>query len=253
VSNTPASDEPALGVLALAPSAPELVLKHLPLVRTLAAKLYRLRWDNSVAFDDYFQMGAVGLMEASQRFDPTRGVQFGTFASWRITGAILNGLEQTTELHQQLAVRRKMNKERIDSLRRHAAQAPGSPAKQTPKAQPDDAVAAALARISQLAIGLAVGFMLEDSGMFSAGHESAPQDGYAMLATQQLRQRLVHEVQALPEREREVIRSHYFQQQAFTEIAQRLALTKGRVSQLHSQAIARLRQSLHSEMIGFDT
>jgi RNA polymerase sigma factor FliA len=221
---------------------PELVVKHLPLVRTLAGKLYRMRWDNSVHFDDYCQMGAIGLIEAAQRYDPTRGAQFGTFASWRITGAILNGLENASEVHQQRAARRRLRGERIESLRMSTDGGPAA----------DDTVAGALARISKLAIGLAVGFMLEGSGLYSNGEETTARDGYCNLATKQLRQRLGHAVEALPLQERTVIQGHYFQQRPFIEIAEQLGLTKGRISQIHRHAVEHLRSTLREEMIGFD-
>jgi RNA polymerase sigma factor FliA len=240
------SDEGAAGVPparpAESPCVPDLVVKHLPLVRALAGKLYRMRWDNSVHFDDYCQMGAIGLIEAAQRYDPSRGAQFGTFASWRITGAILNGLENASEVHQQRAARRRLQGERIESLR--VPIAGGSTA--------DDTVAAALARISELAIGLAVGFMLEGSGMYVHGDEATTCDGYCNLATKQLRQRLGHAVLALPLQERTVIQSHYFQQRPFVDIAERLGLTKGRISQIHRHAVDHLRSTLREEMIGFD-
>lgn len=217
----------------------ELVARHLPLVRMLAARLYRLRWDNSVRFDEYCQMGAVGLLEAANRYDPARGAQFATYATWRITGAILNGLEQSTEHQQQAGARRRAIQERSASL----AEAP---------AAGGDTLEAALARISEAAIGLAVGFMLDGTGMYSEGNEVTRRDGYASLAMRQLLQRLRDAVRDLPEPERGIVEGHYFQQRPFVDIAAGLALTKGRVSQLHKRAMQRLREMLRDDMIGFD-
>lgn len=223
-----------------ADAAPEeLVARHLPLVRQLAARLYRLRWDNSVRFDEYCQMGAVGLLEAARRYDPARGAQFATYATWRITGAILNGLEHSTEHQQQAGARRRAIRERSASL----AEAP---------AAGGDSLEAALARISEAAIGLAVGFMLDGTGMYSDGGELTRRDGYASLAMRQLLLRLRDAVRDLPEPERGIVEGHYFQQRPFVDIAAGLALTKGRVSQLHKRAMQRLREMLRDDMIGFD-
>lgn len=222
----------------------DLVVKHLPLVRALAARLYRLRWDDSVGFDEYFQMGALGLVEAAGRYDPSRGAQFSTFASWRITGAILNGLERSTELHQQSSARRRMIQERSESLA-------GAPEAVTvgEEAQTLEVV---LGRLCEAAVGLAIGFMLDGSGMYSDGTECTRHDGYASLATGQLAHRLRHVVGGLPAVERTVIESHYFQQQPFQDIASRLKLSKGRISQLHRRAVERLRMALRDDMIGFE-
>ena len=60
-----------------------------------------LRRDNSVAFADYFQYACVGLVEAVDRFEPDRPVLFETFATYRIRGAVLNGLAKESELAAQ--------------------------------------------------------------------------------------------------------------------------------------------------------
>lgn len=221
----------------------ELVVKHLPLVRALAARLYRLRWNDSVDFDEYLQMGALGLVEAAGRYDASRGTQFSTFASWRITGAILNGLERSTELHQQSGARRRMIQDRSESL----AGAPTATADDEP-----DALETVLGRLCEAAVGLAIGFMLDGSGMYSDGTECTRRDGYTSLATGQLAGRLRHAVGGLPAAERTVIESHYFQQQPFQDIASRLNLSKGRISQLHRRAVERLRMALREDMIGFE-
>jgi RNA polymerase sigma factor FliA len=219
-----------------------LVLKHLPLVRALAGRLFRLRWDNSVPFDEYCQMGSVGLLEAAHRFDPAHGAQFSTFASWRITGAILNGLEHLTEVHQQRSARRRDRSERIVSLSETTVSG----------ADENTSAAAALARLSEVAVGLAVGFMLEDTGMFCAGDEVTHRDGYAHLATAQLALRLRRAVEALPAPEQAVVRGHYYEHRAFVELAEGMQLSKGRISQLHRRGVELLRAALREEMIGFE-
>jgi RNA polymerase sigma factor for flagellar operon FliA len=209
------------------------VLDNLPLVRMIAARLYRLRWGESVGFDDYLQYGTLGLIEAARRYDAGRGAKFSTYASWRIAGAILNGMESATEQHQQIAERKRRTGERARSLCEAA----------TPPAV-DAGVEAAFARIADVAIGLAVGFMLEGSGMYSDGTEALHRDGYTSLATRRMQASLVDAVERLPEREREVVRAHYFEQQPFGDIAEKLSLTKGRISQLHKQALTRLKNEL---------
>jgi RNA polymerase sigma factor for flagellar operon FliA len=224
------------------PAKHALVAEHLPLVRMIASRLYRLRWNAAVDFDDYCQMGALGLVEAAQRFDPSHGVQFGSFASWRISGAILNGLTRSTEQLQQAAERRRRVKSRVDEL---AGPEDG--------AAPDDgSVEAALARISRLAVGLAVGFMLEDTGMYQGDEASHRLDGYASIALRQWRGRLRAAVLSLPPQERDVLERHYFHQHPFHEIAEALGLTRGRISQIHTAALERLREVLAQDNAGFE-
>ncbi|WKB51666.1 sigma-70 family RNA polymerase sigma factor [Eleftheria terrae] len=208
------------------------MLDNLPLVRMIAARLFRLRWGDAVGFDDYLQYGTVGLVEAARRFQPGRGAQFSTYASWRITGSILNGLETATEQHQQIAARKRLVEDRSQSLAEAHAEADAAlPAE----------LEAALARIADVAIGLAVGFMLEGSGMYSDGAETLPCEAYASAATRRTQATLRQALAGLPEAERQVVQEHYFGQRQFTDIADQLGLTKGRVSQLHRQALQRLR------------
>src|SRR5215217_267187 len=79
-----------------------LLTLHMPYARTIAAVLYGKRVNDGVEFGDYHQLAAVGLLEAMDRFDPARGVQFRTFASRRMQGAVLSGLERLTEKQQQI-------------------------------------------------------------------------------------------------------------------------------------------------------
>lgn len=209
------------------------VVEHLPLVRAIAARLYRARWSDALPFDEYVQMGAVGLMEASQRYDAGRGVPFGAFASWRIAGSILQGLERATEHHQQVAVRRRLVSERLASL---GGERPDPPT--------GAALDRRLARIAAVAVGLAVGFMLEGTGMYSDGAEVTPMDGCAVLATRDLGRQLRDVLQALPPPERRVLEAHYFQQRSFADIALALHLSRGRVAQIHRRGIAQLRERL---------
>lgn len=212
------------------------VVEHLPLVRAIAARLYRARWSDALPFEEYVQMGAVGLLEASRRYDAGRGVPFGAFASWRIAGSILHGLERATEHHQQVAARRRLVGERLASL-------DGEP----PEAPTGAALERRLARIAAVAVGLAVGFMLEGTGMYSNGAETTPMDGCAALATRDLGRQLHGVLQALPTVERRVLEEHYFQQRPFADIALALNLTRGRVAQIHRRGIERLRERLRAD------
>src|SRR5207247_5117094 len=78
----------------------KLLALHLPYARTLAATFYARRFHDEIEFGDYLQFASVGLLEALDRYDPGRGVQFRTFAARRMQGAILNGLEKLTEKQQ---------------------------------------------------------------------------------------------------------------------------------------------------------
>jgi RNA polymerase sigma factor for flagellar operon FliA len=94
-----------------------------------------------------------------------------------------------------------------------------------------------------MAVGLALGFMLEGTGLYHDEGEPATQvTAYDSLAWKEMVDRLVAELTRLPERDRLIIRLHYLEDVNFDQIAILLGLTKGRISQLHKSALMLLRK-----------
>lgn len=208
---------------------------HVGYARTVAASYYARRFSDDISFDEYLQLARVGLLEAMERFDPDRGVQFRSFAARRMHGAILNGLEKQSEKQQQIAARQRLRAMRVNHVKEMAAAAsdhePGNPG------QADQL----LKFITEVGIGLAVCWMLDDTAMVDHPDRGETFHFYQGAAMKERRERLHRALDALSEAERMVIRRHYFQQVPFDEIAATLHLTKGRISQIHKQALFRLR------------
>jgi RNA polymerase sigma factor for flagellar operon FliA len=201
-----------------------LIERHLPVAQKVAAVLYSSRVDDSVEFDDYLQYARIGLLEAIDRYDPARAVSFATFASHRVRGAILNGIDRSTELALQGAERRRLRRERLRSLKDEAA------------ASSDDG----FVRMVDLTLSLAIGYLLEESGTLRPEPPAATNEPYRSLEMKRLRDRIGLLVAALPERERAVIRHHYYEHKEFVAIAELLEVSRGRVAQLHARALKRL-------------
>jgi RNA polymerase sigma factor for flagellar operon FliA len=229
----PVEDERALWMALRAGEAPareQLVKHYLSFAQVLAAKLYSGRHNDEVEFGEYMQLATVGLLEALDRYDPARGVKFKTFAGKRIIGSILNGLENVSEKQQQIAFRQRLAAERRASLRGEG-----------PAPTRADEVFRYLA---QVAVGLALGYMLDDSGMYQKPGASHNSSGYEAIEIAQLQSRVRALVERLPERERKVIQYHYIQYFQFDDIARLMDLSKGRISQLHKRALELLREAV---------
>ena len=216
----------------------QLIGLHLPYARILAATLYARRMYGDVEFDDYLQFARLGLMEALDRFDPAHGASFKTFASKRIQGAMLSGLVRLTEMGQQISVRAALRQERIQAVKESAAV---SPAAQT---GPD----ALFRYLADVGIGLAIGVLLEDTGMVDADafesttHALSPEVSYfRKTEIQQLRAALRDKVNQLSPQQKKVIACHYMQEMSFEQIAQSMRVSRARVSQLHREGLSRLR------------
>jgi RNA polymerase sigma factor for flagellar operon FliA len=180
--------------------------------------------------EDLEQLAYSGLLEAIDRFDPRRGAPFPAFAKRRIVGSIMDGLRLIDEQGAQLKFKGRVEQERLASL------VPSRNVK-----------ASATRQLSDVVTELAIALMLdmEDRNEHSA-ITGRPENGFDSLAWRETKALLSQRVDELPEPERSVVRHHYQHDMLFTQIAGLLGLSKGRVSQIHKSALARLRKSMRS-------
>jgi RNA polymerase sigma factor for flagellar operon FliA len=204
---------------------------YLPFARGIAGGQFKGRKGADLDYDDFAQLACAGLLEAMDRYDPAFGVPFRGFAARRIKGSIIDGLAKLSEVREQIGCRQRMRRERLRSLAPESAE----------KLSSDDAMEA----LAEMAVGLAIGFMLEGTGLYHDDENAAVQPtAYDSLAWKDLVERLTAELGRLPERDRTILRLHYLEEVAFDEIAALLRLSKGRISQLHKAALALLRKRI---------
>jgi len=207
-----------------------IVSHYLRFATIMAAKLYAGRHDVDAEFADYLQFARLGLLEAIDRFDHARGFKFETFAAKRISGAILNGLSSSSEVQAQIVARKRIVAERVESLQDAEAETPDA--------------TVLFGYLAEMAIGLAVGFALDDTGMYSDTGAHYHDNTYSGVELRQLREHIKVALAQLPGKQRQVITYHYLQQIAFEEIARILMVTRGRVAQIHKEALGNLREVL---------
>ena len=214
-----------------------LIEHYLPFARMLAAKLYGRRTFFELEFQDYLQSATLGLIESVDRFDPAMAVKFETFASHRINGSVLSSIASLSEKQEQVSARKRAVASRVASIKAQQADA----AEKTDGGENETL----FEFLAQVALGLAVGFTLEASGVAQLDAEPAYVDNtYQATELKQLRKRLLQLVAGLPDNERSVTRYHYLQEHSFVEIAAILDMTKGRISQLHQDALNRLKAAI---------
>lgn len=197
------------------------------LARAIARQEWRLLGNSALEASDAEQLAYEALLKAIDRFDPARGASFRAYVRIRLQGAIRNALPKSSEANAVHAARKRMERDRM-----RAAKA---------AVQSTDPLGA----LRELATQIAIGFMLEDLG--AAGLEdiaASDPSAYDHAAWAQLMVQLDQRLEALPEKERMVLDGHYRKGLQFQEVAALLGVTKGRVSQLHGQALQRLRKQL---------
>lgn len=216
-------------------SARERLFSHYaPFARNIAKRHYRELSRGDIELAELFQLAYAGLLEALDRYDPVRGVPFRPFAAYRISGSIRDGLTQMSEVREQLSWQAQVRRERVQSLA---------------VVQPDER-SDSMSVLSALAVGVAIGFMLEGTGLYSGkedegGPAPAPSTAYESLAWSQTVAHLFAEFRSLPEREATILRQHYLCGVSFDNIAAMMGVTKGRVSQIHRAALMLLRKRMH--------
>ena len=225
-----------------------LIKQYQPLVRRLAHHMMA-KLPASVEVDDLIQVGLIGLSDALTRFEASQGVQFETFATQRIRGAMLDELRENDWMSRGS---RKSQKDIEVAMRRLEHRFGRSPLESEIAADlgmslPDYQTLLGKVRGTQLVYLEDMARRNEDDDTYLDRHVAdGESDPLHILGDQRLRQALVTAIKGLPEREQFIMSMYYEQDMNLKEIAAVLDVTESRVCQLHSQSIARLRAKMRT-------
>ena len=225
-----------------------LIRQYQPLVRKLAHHMMA-KLPANVQVDDLIQVGLIGLSDALSRFVATQGVQFETFATQRIRGAMLDELRENDWASRGT---RKSQKDIEEAMRRLEHRLGRSPLESEIAADlgmPLTDYQSLLSKVrgTQLVYLEDMNHNPDDEDSFLDRHMGdSDADPLNMLRDQRLRQALVAAIKNLPEREQYIMSMYYEQDMNLKEIAAVLDVTESRVCQLHSQSIARLRAKMRA-------
>ena len=225
-----------------------MIKQYQPLVRRLAHHMMA-KLPANVQVDDLIQVGLIGLSDALSRYEAAQGVQFETFATQRIRGAMLDELRENDWMSRGS---RKSQKDIEQALRRLEHRLGRSPleseiATELGMSLADYQTLLSKVRGTQLVYLEDMGRGSEDDDSFLDHHvANAEVDPLNMLGNQRLRQALVDAIKNLPEREQLIMSMYYEQDMNLKEIAAVLGVTETRICQLHSQSIARQRAKKRS-------
>ena len=225
-----------------------LIRQHVPLVRRIAHHMIA-KLPPNVELDDLIQVGMIGLAEALSRFESTQGVQFETFASQRIRGAMLDELRESDWMSRSSRKGQKDIEVTIRRLEQTLGRTPRESEIAEAMDMPLEEYQSLLGKVrgTQLIYLEDMSSGEDDDGSFLDRHVAdASADPMAMLRDHRLRAALVKAIEDLPEREKYVMGMYYEHDMNLKEIAAVLEVTESRVCQLHSQAIARLRSKMRA-------
>lgn len=199
----------------------------------------------AVELDELVSFGREGLLEASRRFDATRGVPFRAYASYRVRGAIFDGVRKLSRLTRR-------THERINGLAAAAAVSEGALEDVVSGAAtaggPVQADAALAEHLAALATAMAVGLVSPTARGEEGEHVPVEQseDPEAALARAELLELVGGAIAELPHEEAELVRRHYLGGERFDHVAAELGLSKSWASRLHTRAMGRLAKRLRN-------
>jgi len=224
------------------------VLKYAPLVKYVAGKI-SMGMPQSIEFEDLVSYGIFGLLDAINKFDPSRGIKFKTYAMTRIRGAIFDELRSIDWIPRSIRQKAKQIEQVIAELENKLG-----------RTVEDEEIAKELGitneEFQNLLNKLSGTSMLSLNDVWYLGDDNdelsiletleAPENMNPdiLLEKEEIKEYIIDAIKKLPDKEKKVIVLYYYEDLTLKEIGEVLDVTESRVSQLHTKAIMRLRGRL---------
>jgi RNA polymerase sigma factor for flagellar operon FliA len=218
------------------------VTRYYHCVENVAKHLAR-RLPPTADLGDLMSAGALGLLEAAARFDPSRGESFEAFARIRIRGAMLDDIRVRDTMSRDM---RRAWRTVTQATARLSQQLGRRPTEEEIAGDTGMSLEALHARRAQWSGARVMG--LDDAGadLLDRMPDDGAQDPQELVARRQLIDRLAAHIQALPERMQQVLSLYYRENLSLKEIGAVLGVSECRVCQIHGEATRRLRAA-HGE------
>jgi RNA polymerase sigma factor for flagellar operon FliA len=224
----------AHGLYPAARSDDELVRQYAPLLDRVSRRV-AARFGQPALAGDLWSVGAIGLIDAARRFEPSRGIRFETFVEHRIRGAMLDEVRRMDNLPRRM----RAESNRVASAHRQLRQTLGRAATSEEVATSLGATASEVRELEVLALPMVP---LDDLD----GPDSAPSPEDNAHASER-RAQLVAVLRDLPERLQVLLGLHYLECFTYREIAEVLKVSEPRICQLHAEALSLLRGRMTAE------
>jgi len=234
------------------PARDELIKRYIHLAKYVVDRL-NLRPSASVSYDDLVSQATIGLIDAIDRYDPSRGVKFETYAYCRIRGAVMDMLREMDWVPRSVRAKEADLRETYAQLEGALGRTPTDEEVADQLGLSPDAFAEFVQDVGQWAMvsfedtlaatggdeDLALSEVIEDDQAVSPQTYAEHQDQKRLLA---------EAIEDLPEKERTVISLYYRDGLTLKEIGKVLGVTESRVCQVHTKAVLRLQSKLQREL-----
>jgi RNA polymerase sigma factor for flagellar operon FliA len=225
-----------------------LIMEHAPLVKYIAHRI-AMRLPPQIDIDDLINSGVLGLMDAIEKFDPSKEVKFKTYAEIRIKGAILDELRAMDWIPRSI---RKVINRLVDAYHELEQQL-GRPAK-------DEEIAEQLglkmgefyqllkqsAGVPLVSLDGLVDHEEKKRSVLSCLEDPKSANAFGILGLNEMKDVIAKAIDDMPEKEKQVVSLYYYDELTMKEIGKVLNLTESRVSQIHTKAVLRLKVRINN-------
>lgn len=227
----------------------EIIVEYAPLIKYIAQKIAS-RLPANIELDDLISCGVIGLMDAIEKFDPTRDNKFKTYAEFRIRGAILDELRAQDWVPRSIREKAKL----IDRAYQKLESELGRPATDEEMCEELKMTQEEFHDMVNKSKSVSI-LNIDDSATFNRGDkksiagitdESKHVNPFFAVANKNFREKIKEGISQLPEKQRLVLSLYYYEDLNLKEIGQVLDVTESRVSQLHTQAVTKLKLKLQT-------
>ena len=227
-----------------------IILRYAPLVKYVAGRV-AIGLPSNVEFDDLVSFGVFGLMDAIEKFDPSRGIKFETYAIARIRGAILDGLRSNDWVPRSVRQKaRELERTCADLENRLGRSATDQEISEAMNISTQDFYDL-LSEVSCTTLSSLDELWLVHSNdddtvrVLDLVRNNDSEDPLHQVEMDEVKTTLATSIDGLPERERMVIALYYYEGLTLKEIGEIMEISESRVSQIHTKAIFRLRGRLN--------
>ncbi|SMF66407.1 FliA/WhiG family RNA polymerase sigma factor [Pseudobacteriovorax antillogorgiicola] len=225
----------------------QLIMDYAPLIRFVAQRI-AARLPSNIDIDDLISAGVIGLMDAIEKYDPSRDNKFKTYAEFRIRGAILDELRSQDWVPRSVRDKAKKIEKTYAELEQKFGRAVSD--QEISKAlgvgldEYYDMVAKVKA-VTLLSIDELSGPNQQDKkSLLECLENVSSKNPFTQLKSKGVRELLIKNIEELPEKQKLVLSLYYYEDLNLKEIGKILEVTESRVSQLHTQAVEKLRSRL---------
>lgn len=224
----------------------EIVKKYIPLVKYIASRVI-IGKSKYIDYEDLVGYGMIGLMDAINKFDETKGMKFSSYASIRIKGAMIDEIRKNSPISKGAIDKLNRYNEAIECLQKEFNREPSNK-------EISQRLGISLGEMSEIEnyinyisiVSLEDLIFSEDDDMplmSTVVDEKSPSPEKNLEQKEQL-EYLTKAIELLNEKDRTVLSLYYFEELTLKEIGKVLSVSESRVCQLHSRALVHLRKSM---------